>query len=409
MKKFFLILSVVIIFSLCLTGCKKEEPQKTWSDDFDFLGNVYEYVKENYIVDVDADALDYAAAEAIINKLDPYSYITDNAISIVSDANLGAFFTVTKYNEYIVDHVVEGMPAARSFGDFTLKRGDSIYAVNGERVEGLARSEFSRLTIGGEGTELKLTIKREGVIVGEFSYTKVKDTMPNAYVEDIDPDVGYIRLISFSNGKTENGELLSVNSDFDECFKEIKESGKSSLVLDLRGNPGGSSLVLAHIASYFVPLDNGAPRDILCLEYAKTKQNIMVTVTEDNYSPMPLVILTNGSTASAAEALAGACRAFNPNATIVGTDTYGKGVFQASPHKISDHVKDSDETFDDTYYLVLVSGYYYIIDPSVEGGRYNIHSNPIKPDVKVEPNNEISSLDKDAEIIKALEILKADK
>lgn len=411
MKKTLVILLIICI-ALSATfavGCSDSKKQNAtvdanWSDDFDFLGKVYDYVKEGYISSVNVDELDRAAAQAIIESLDPFSYITDNSIPLVDSASIGIFLSISKYNEYRITYVVEGMPASQEIDGFKLSRGDEIYAVNGERVEGLSVSGFDELTRGGVGTALTLTVKRNGEIVGDYTYEKTHDTMPKAYYIGDLGDTGYIKLTSFSDGKTEDGKVVSTNDIFDECVEKFKEEGKKSLILDLRDNPGGSSLILAHIASYFVPLKE-EKQDILCLKYEKSGQEVYVSVTEDNYLDVPVVVLVNGNSASAAEALTGAIRAFNPKGTIVGENTYGKGVFQSSPKKISDKTIDSDKTFESSYYVYLVAGYYYIIDEKAEGGRYNIHNNPIVPDVVVKPNEKIASLEEDAEIVTALEIL----
>lgn len=409
MKKAIAILALIVVFSsIFLVACNTktvETPDPSWEDDFDFLGKVYEYVKEGYISDVNVDELDRAAASAIIRALDPFSYISDNSIPLVDSASIGIFLSVSKYNEYRITHVVEGMPASREIDGFKLSRGDEIYAVNGERVEGLPSSGFSELTAGGVGTTLALTVKRNGEIVGEYSYEKSGDAMPTAYYIGDLGDTGYIKLTSFSDGRTDEGTIISTNRLFDECVNQFKKDGKTSLILDLRDNPGGSSLILAHVASYFVPL-KGSKQDILSLKYEKTGDEVLVSVTENNYLDVPVAVLVNGNSASAAEALTGACRAFNPHATIIGEPTFGKGVFQSSPKKISDKTWDSDKTFESSYYVYLVAGYYYIIDEKAEGGRYNIHNNPINPDVVVKPNEKIGELSTDAEIVKALEILK---
>lgn len=400
-----LIVSVLGIFCSCLytpVNSSKDD----WSDDFDFLGKVVEYVKANYIGDVDLDKMDYMTAYALITALDDFSYLTDDTVTTISNATLGVAITRTKYNEHIISHIYDGFPASETKSDgFYLKRGDFIYAVNGERVEGASSSVFNSLVSGGVGTEIVLTIKRDGVIVGDYSYTKVDKYVPRAvYISDISEEVGYIRLSDFSETKLSSGIIVSVNDEFDSCMASLVDDGKSSLILDLRGNPGGSASILSHIASYFVPLDNGKPRDILSLSYAKGDAEVMVKVSEDNYVDMPVVVLVDENTASAAEALTGALRAYNSdNTTVVGNKTYGKGVFQSRSPKIEDITSTSD-AFNDSYYIMLVSGYYYIIDPSYEDGRYCIHQNGIVPDIQV-AKSDIHALVDDAEIVKALEIL----
>lgn len=407
------VLLVAIMVVMC--SCKVNVQEKSWADDFDLLEKVLKYVQNNYIGDIDVDKLDYITAYSLISSLDDFSYMSDNSIALASNASIGISLKITKYNEYIIDYVYDGFPASevKEYG-FVLSRGDFIYAINGERVEGASRTYFNELSSGSVGTEMTYTIKRNGEIIGDYKYTKVEKYVPRAYyignLSESNTDVGYIKLSDFTETRLSSGEIVSVCNEFDECINKFKMDNKKSLVLDLRGNPGGSSSILAHIASYFVPLyveEDGTKcaRDILCLEYAKSGERINVAVTEDNYMDIPLVILTNGSTASAAEALTGACRAYNTkNTTVIGEKTFGKGVFQSKSGKIPDTTKTSN-VFDDNYYLTLVSGYYYIIDPNVEGGRYCIHQNGLLPDITAVTTTVDVKLEKDTEIVEALKVL----
>lgn len=399
-------LSVLLVCSCGLVVTDNNTPKGDWSDDFDLLGKVVEYVKANYIGDVDLDKLDYMTAYALITALDDFSYLTDDTVSTISNATIGISISRSKYNEYIVSHIYEGFPADEVKSDgFRLMRGDFIYAINGERVEGASYTLFNSLNAGGVGTELVFTIKRNGEIVGDYSYTKVEKYVPRAYyLSDISDEVGYIKLTDFSETKLSSGIVVSVKDEFDACMASLVDDGKTSLILDLRGNPGGSASILSHIASYFVPLDNGQPRDILSLTYVKGNAEVMVKVSEDNYVDIPVAVLVDENTASAAEALTGALRAYNSqNTTVIGNKTFGKGVFQSSSPKIED-ITDTSEAFNDSYYIMLVSGYYYIIDPSYEEGRYCIHENGIVPDITV-TKSDIHTINDDAEIVKALEIL----
>lgn len=414
MKKKLSICLVVIVLLIMLTSCmiiNSDAPDNEWADDFDLVGKVLNYVQNNYISDIDIDKLDITLASALVSALDNFSYLTDNAISLSSNVGIGMYLNITKYHEYVVTYVQEGMPSAEVKEDgFQLRRGDFIYAVNGERVEGRVNSFFTEVSAGGEGTELTLTIKRDGVILGDYTYVKREGSVKKAYYQgEVFPDmenVGYIRLTSFTKTQLPDGTIENASDDFDESIRRFKEDGKNALVLDLRGNSGGSSDILSHIASYFIPLDNGNPRPFLCLEYAKSGKRLDVSVSEDNFMDIPLVILTDGNTASAAEALTGACRAFNSkNTTIIGTSTYGKGVFQSTGNKVTDRTASSDESFEDSYYIVLVAGYYYIYDPSYAEGRYNIHNNPIIPDITIKDSLISANLQNEPEIAKAKEVL----
>ncbi len=398
-KKVFLILMCVIIvlsFASCVN--KSEGTDNDWASDFDLLKQVLEYIDTHYIDGLDVDAADILAAYAVTAGLDSFSYLTDGIAGGNGSAGIGIILSVTPYNEYRISTIIDNSPASEEKDDgFALMRGDEIYAVNGKRVEGLTRSYFEGFSAGEAGTVLNLSIKRNGIILPDtYDYTKTELTFPEAvYIDDlggaISEELGYIRLRSFAG---------TAAADFDNCMSEFATDGNSGLILDLRGNLGGSSSILEEIASYFVPLDDSVSRKILELDYKEDgiAKRMEVKVKKNNYIDMPIFILADSQTASAAEALIGAVRAFNgANTCIIGSPTFGKGVFQNAPFMLFD--KQGEENY--AFYISIVTGYYYIVDPLVEGGRYNIHHNPITPDISRAPSAVMGELYSDSEIIAA--------
>ncbi len=380
---------------MSMGACKKNTSSDTdWAKDLDLLRQVIEYIETHYIDGLDIDAADIYAAYAVTSGLDNFSYLTDGAGG-VDNAGIGIILHVTIYKEYKISAIIPNSPAAEEKQDgFRLERGDHIYAVNGNRVEGLNYASFQEYSSGGAGTELVLTIKRGGVILEDtYQYTKIDTTFPEAlYINnlggDISDDLGYIRLRSFTG---------SAAADFASCISAWREDGNSALILDLRNNAGGSSAILEEIASYFVPLGGQSARTVLEMDYKEggVQKQLLVKVKKNNYIDAPLIILTNSATASASEALIGASRAFNAtNTVVIGQPTYGKGVFQNAPVMLFD--KQGDKNY--AVYISIVTGYYYIVDPAAEGGRYNIHNNPILPDILVEFNDNMRELHADNEI-----------
>lgn len=414
-----LCVTLIVMVMAALCACLPQSNSDM--EDMDMLSSALEIIKNNYIGEMDVDKLDTVAAEAVINSLDNFTYVTDTMYSQSSDSSIGIAVTITKYNEYYVSGITEDWPAADVFEDgFQLQRGDEIYGLSnsnivddaGEpifyRLRGLSRTYFSTYSEGGVGTVLTLRIVRDGVVMGDYAYTKKEGYVSRAtFVADVfgeGSNVGYIQLKNFTFVELPDGSVKSAADDFVQCMSQFKESGMTKLVLDLRGNGGGSTSILSKVASYFVPLGNNGATEILRLEYAKSSRVENVNVTEDNYiADLPLVILCDGSTASAAEALIGACRAYNgDNTTVIGQTTYGKGVFQRSDIELYDKTKGSGFTnIMDKYYVVMVSGYYYIIDAKAEGGKYCIHENPLVPDISVTPNEVVGGLVDDAEMIAA--------
>lgn len=409
MKKRLLIIALIIciVVVLAFSACKTEE---NWADELDLLKQVLDYIDAHYIEGLDIDQADVLAAAAVVGGLDKFSYLSDGNTTTELNAGIGILINVTPYREHIISAIIEGSPASEEKeGGFRLMRGDHIYAINGNRVEGLSSTAFQEFGYGGVGTVLDLTIKREGVILDTiYSYTKVKIRntqeaeednpntlyMPQAiYINNIggaiSEDIGYIKLRSFTGDAAK---------DFEQCINSFLEDGNSALILDLRGNSGGQSSILESIASYFVPLIDQNQRVILELDYKENgvDKQILVKVKQDRFLDIPLAIITDSSSASASEALIGAIRAFNPNeVAVIGQPTYGKGVFQNYPVELID--RRGEKTY--ALFISLVTGYYYIVDDRVEGGRYCIHNNPLVPDIFTERNVTLGELSEDNEII----------
>lgn len=401
--KWLIPIMIFAVLAAALVGC-----EKTYEGDlsqYDMLRQVVGIIEEQYGGLYDVDAADVAISQALVESLDKFSYISDGAYTQASNANVGFTTSRSIYNEYFVISIAEGMPADTTFEDgFHMARGDEIYAINGNRIRGLGSAYWSAYSAGDVGTQLTLTIYRDGVLMGDYTYTKVEKVIPRVYyVQDVYEDgseIAYIKLTSFALYQTPDGKVLSPADEFAEAMNRLAEDEQKGLVLDLRGNGGGSVSVLGKIASYFVPHTGDEKVPILELEYAKTGEIYTQNATGHDYVDIPVTILVDGNTASAAEALTGACRAYNPHTIVIGTDTYGKGVFQSTGIKIKDHTKESEDSFEDTYYLVLVAGYYYIVDPAVESGRYNIHEHPLSPDVQAE-TTVFGPLNEDEEMVQA--------
>lgn len=410
-----LALMTVLLVSAC--ACTKSTSDL---DQMDMLNSALTLIKNNYIGDLDVDELDYVAAQAVIDSLDQYTYLTDTYYTQTSDSNIGISIQTNMYNEHYVTDIVAGFPADKTFDDgFKLQRGDELYGVSNSnlvdddgqpifyRLRGLGKSYVSKYTEGDENTVLTFRVARNGTIVGDYAFGKQKGYIPRAnFIADVFGDgsnIGYIALKSFTKTQMPDGTVMSAANDFKTCMEEYKAANQERLIIDLRGNGGGSTDDLSIIASYFVPLNSSGATDILQLQYQKTSKVVTVSVKEDNFIPaLPIIILCDGNTASAAEAFIGACRAYDSVATtVIGQPTFGKGVFQKT-ESIYDKNKSSQATgILDQYYVVMVNGYYYIVDPKVPGGRYNIHEQPIQPDIIVEHNSVIGALTDDAEMIAA--------
>ena len=223
------------------------------------------------------------------------SKITGIGVNILSNAG-----------KIMILNVIEGTPA-NSAG---IKSGDIIFAVNKKEVSGMSVSDVATLVRGPENSTVEITLLR-----GEKKITKTikrKEIKIKTVKSSVDKNIGYIQILSFIGSTTSN--------EFIEALEKTENT--DGLILDLRGNPGGLLPNAVFIANLFIPEGkivsvvgrNGFKQDL-------TAQNTDFTINK------PLIVLIDGSSASASEILSGALKDYK-KAKLVGTKTYGKGMVQ---------------------------------------------------------------------------------
>lgn len=246
-----------------------------------------------------------------------------------------------------ISSVIEGTPAEEA----GLHADDLIYKVDGEEVYGKTLTEAVALIRGEEGTQVNLTIIRDGENdVLEIPVTRRKVINPTAKGEMMEDQIGYIKITEFD----------SVTSDqFETELNKLKKEGMKKLIIDLRGNPGGSLDAVLGVARQILP--KGL---VVYMEY-KDGTRKDYECDGENQLNMPLVVLVNGNSASASEVLSGAIQDHKVG-TLVGTTTYGKGI-----------VQQLVDFKDGTAVKITICGY------CTPNGR-NIHKKGIEPDVVCE-------------------------
>ena len=240
-----MIIALLLCLALCLFSCKgKDEPTVDSSlvDRFDLTRQVLNFINTTYYGDLDYDLVDIYTAYGLIGSLGPYNYINNIADSLASSSDgkgFGLIIRSTKYNERYIDSILEGSPFLTQSNGYLPARGDEIKAIDGNRIEGLDSDIYSEYiaTIPSD-REVTFTLEHDGE-THEVSYQKVAFEFPYCiYVDDLEgvpSDFGYIWLRSFTltkNHKTED--------EFREAVKAFNRDGNRALILDLRGNGGGS-------------------------------------------------------------------------------------------------------------------------------------------------------------------------
>jgi len=408
MKRVFrsvLILLLLFTLGLGLFSCKdkKISSDELFGDRFDLTNQVLDFINETYYGDVDYDLVDIYTAYGLIGSLGQYNYInsvTDSLASSSDGKGFGLIIRNTKYNERIIDFILEGSPFLTESDGFLPARGDEITAIDGYRVAGLNTDTYSDyLTTLPSDRAVIFTLKRGGE-THDVAYQKVDFDFPYCvYIDDLEgvpSDFGYIWLRSFTLTKDHKTE-----DEFREAVKSFNRDGNRALILDLRGNGGGSSSVLSTVASALIGADVPLNTPLVEVKYEKKGTSAFVrTTAAEHRIDAPIYVLCDGQTASASEALIGTMRAHGTLTALIGQPTVGKGVAQnGSDDSLEDSIgyfidkaKDENGEAQDVgaYFVQVIVGRYYIIDDSAEGGKYCMHGQPFVPDIPVSGENVIS-------------------
>lgn len=275
-----------------------------------------------YVDETDPEELVTTSINAMLSSLDPYtSYIPESDMDDFQFQTTGEYGGIGSLisrsdDQVIIAEPYEGFPAAKA----GLRAGDVILKVDGVATRELEIESVSDRLKGKPGTELILEIERFG-IEKPFKVTLVREkiSIRNVpYFGMIEPGTAYIRISNFTTG---------ASMEVENALKELHKDQKlSSLVLDLRSNPGGLLIEAVRICNLFV--DKG---EMIVSTRGKMNQwdSDYSTTREPPYKDLPIVVLINRGSASASEIVAGALQDLD-RAVVVGQRTFGKGLVQTS-------------------------------------------------------------------------------
>ena len=294
-------------------------PEGSASDD------ALSVIEENYFRETDSSQLDDASIRGMVSRLrkqydDRFSHYFDSEqLASFNEAVNGSFsgvgMTVGELNQngLRVGRVFEGSPAERA----GLESGDVIVEVDGESILGssvdLAVAEIK----GPEGSEVTLGVRVQGEgKPKDFELTREEIDLPvtSERVREVDGrTLGYVRLSTFSDG---------ASVALRKSVREVEDRGAEGIVLDLRANGGGLLPEAILTSSLFIP-----EGDVVVETSSRTQGDTTYEAVGGDLDPPPMVVLVDRDTASAAEILAAALQTSNDD-PVVGTRTFGKGVFQ---------------------------------------------------------------------------------
>jgi carboxyl-terminal processing protease len=282
------------------------------------LQQAWDLIHANYVDQpVDDTKLIQGAIDGMMKSLgdehstymSPSTYQSATA-SLEGYEGIGAEVDLTGQYLKIVDPF-PGSPAEKA----GLKAGDEIVAVDGADMTGVDPAAAREKLLGPAGSHVKLTVKRAGESpLLQFDIVRAKIDPPVVTTAMLDGNVGYVSLAIFSD---------TASAQLQTALQALMKNNPKGLILDLRGNPGGLVSSAVDVASQFLPADK-----LLVVErYGDGHEIRSYTHGGGLALKIPLVVLVDSGTASAAEIVAGAIQDYR-RAFLVGTQTYGKGSVQ---------------------------------------------------------------------------------
>ena len=288
---------------------------KEKAEKYQQLENADTYVRENYLHDIDEEKLSYGILKGYVNGLgDKYSqYLTPEEYQemLAEDSGkvIGLGITVSKDSSgYItVSSIRSDSPVSESI----LEKGDVIVAVNGKDVLETGADEAVSLMSGTAGSDIELTIRRNGKDIPlKFTRQTIEITSVAGYM--LDNYIGYIKISSFR---------ANTPDQFRSVLEKLTVNGARAIIFDLRNNGGGLADSLEKC------LDPLLPEGVIAVEKYKDGHTETLVYSDESELDIPMTVIVNGNTASAAELFSASLRDFKGSA-LVGEQTYGKGVIQ---------------------------------------------------------------------------------
>ncbi len=292
------------------------------SKNLDIFASLYKELNIYYVDETKPGDLMKKGIDSMLESLDPYTnYIPESEIEDYRFMTTGQYggigASIRKKGDYVViADPYEGFAAQKN----DLRAGDLILSVDGKSMKGKNTDDVTKLLKGSPGTTVKVSLQREGEknpIEKSLTREEIKiDAVP--YYGMLNSNTGYINLSSFTE---------SASREVKAALLKLKENpNMSSLVLDLRGNPGGLLNEAVNIVNLFVEKDQEVVSTKGRVEEWKKTYKAVYSPVDVN---IPIVVLVNSGSASASEIVAGALQDLD-RAVVLGTRTFGKGLVQTT-------------------------------------------------------------------------------
>lgn len=289
------------------------------SKQLDLFNIVYKNLELYYVDTINPEKAVRSGIDAMLETLDPYTtYIPEEDEAefkmMISGEYAGVGASINKVDSvFTFMEIYEGTPSFKN----GFKAGDQIIEIDGKKTEKMTSTDVSSKLRGESNTQVKLLV-RNPITNKTRKVTVTRETisLPSIeYADTLGDGIGYIRFSSFTDNSA---------AQFKQAFLDLKAKGISSLIVDLRNNPGGLLDQASQIINYFIPNQS-------TIVYTKSKLKQLNEVYKATQQPIdkdiPMVILVNKNSASAAEIFSGSLQDLD-RAVIVGERTFGKGLVQ---------------------------------------------------------------------------------
>lgn len=315
------ILSLISALALLMPAHAQNEHSFSVSKNLDIFNSIYRQLDLFYVDSLEADKIVRVGIDAMLNELDPYtSYYPEEDmqdLKMMTTGKYGGVGSIIRQRKdstgVIIFEPYPDMPAA----EVGLQVGDLMLEIDGKSLKGQNTTEVSEQLRGEPGTTFVLKVQRPGEKkTREFKITRRNIKKSALPYYGMYGNAGYIHLTEF---------IEDCSKDVRKAFINLKEQGAKTLILDLRDNHGGLLTEAVDIVNLFVPKGLTIVETRGKLLAASSKY---VTNNEPLDLDVPIVVLVNKETASAAEIVAGALQDLD-RAVIVGNSTFGKGLVQS--------------------------------------------------------------------------------
>ncbi|HEX9819796.1 MAG TPA: S41 family peptidase [Methylomirabilota bacterium] len=393
MKKGIVIGALLVVLTLSLGGSavSKVTDNAATYEQLRLFTEVLSIVQNQYVDEVPPKELIYSAIKGTLRGLDPHSSFLDpesyRDMQVETSGSFGGLGIEITLKDDILTVVapIDGTPAYRA----GLNTGDRIVKIDGLSTKDMQLSDAVKRMRGKPGTKVTISIMREGWSEPkDYDIVREQIRVQSVRMVELGDGIEYVKLRQFQEQSPH---------DLEAALDRLTKNGMKALILDLRNNPGGLLTAAVEVSEKFI--DDG--KLVVYTEGRVRNQNMRFSAhAKRGYSQLPMVVLVNQGSASASEIVAGALQDWG-RATIIGTQTFGKGSVQTI-------IPLSDGSG-----LRLTTAKYF-----TPKGR-SIHGKGITPDIIVEVPKEPApkerplpsadpreDLKTDVQLLKALEVIK---